>query len=197
MPNTRRIALFGGTFDPTHLGHVALADLARQALALDEVRFLPCRFSPHKRDVMPSSASDRLEMLRLAIDGLPWAVVDDFEICHEGPSFSYQTAEAMAGRFPGVRLFWIMGCDQWEALSRWEQPQRLAACVEFIVFARGGHPMSREGYVLHVVKGEHPASATSIREAVGRRESSHPWLAPPVADWIERHQLYRNEGATT
>lgn len=191
MPKTRRIALFGGTFDPVHRAHVELTDLARQALELDEVRFLPCYLSPHKRDLMPASASDRLAMLRLATDELPWAVVDDFEIRREGPSFSYQTAEAMAARFPNARLFWIMGCDQWDALSRWEQPQRVAACVEFIVFARGAYPMPREGYVLHVVQGEHPASATAIRESVGCRDAPHPWLAPLVAEWIEMHQLYR------
>jgi nicotinate-nucleotide adenylyltransferase len=129
-------------------------------------------------------------MLRLATQELPWAVVDDCEIAREGPSFSYQTAEAMAARFPGAKLFWIMGSDQWDALPAWAETKRLAACVEFIVFDRGNHPQPRAGYALHVVEGVHPASATEIREAIAAGESAHPWLAPDVARWIGGHRLY-------
>lgn len=187
MREDRKIALFGGTFDPVHLGHVHLAELAVKAMKLDEVRFLPCRISPHKTADAPSSAADRLQMLRLATHGLPWAVVDDFEVGREGPSFSYQTVEAMAARFPNSRLFWIMGEDQWDALPRWAEPQRLAACVEFIVFSRGKMPAPREGYVMHLVDGSHPASATAIREALSHGETAHPWLHPDVARWIAEH----------
>jgi len=192
MSDARKIALFGGTFDPVHLGHVHLAELAVKAMSLDEVRFLPCRISPHKSDQAPSSATDRLQMLRLATHGLPWAVVDDFEVGREGPSFSYQTAEAMAARFPGSRLFWIMGADQWDALPRWAEPQRLAACVEFIVFSREKIPEPRQGYIMHHVDGCHPASATAIRKALSQGETAHPWLHPEVSNWIfERGNPYK------
>ena len=193
MSETRNIALFGGTFDPVHLGHVYLAEAARNVLSLDEVRFLPCRISPFKSGNTPTAAADRLEMLRLATQDLPWAVIDDFEIRREGPSFSYQTAEAMKQRFPQDRLFWIMGTDQWDVLPSWAQPQRLAACVEFIVFARGTPPQPRDGYVLHVVAGEHPASATEIREAITAGETAHPWLNPAVAKIITERGLYQPE----
>jgi nicotinate-nucleotide adenylyltransferase len=189
--NVKKIALFGGTFDPVHLGHVHLADAARQVFALDEVRFLPCQISPHKTTAAPTSAAERLEMLRLATAGLPWAVVDDCELHREGPSFSYQTAEAFAARFPKARLFWIMGGDQWDALPRWRHPERLAALVEFIVLARGRPPLPRAGYVLHVIEDEHPASATAIREAIAHGATDHPWLAPAVSEWIAAHGLYK------
>lgn len=192
MSEPRKIALFGGTFDPVHLGHLHLAETARKALALDEVRFLPCRISPHKTDSAPADPADRLEMLRLATEGQPWAVVDDCEIRREGPSFSYQTAEAMAVRFPGARLFWIMGTDQWDALPNWAEPRRLAARVEFIVAARGNPPQPREGYVLHLMEGGHPASATAIRKAIVGGETAHPWLHPAVAKWINERGLYQD-----
>ncbi len=192
MPALRKIALFGGTFDPVHLGHVHLAGVARDKLGLDEVRFLPCRISPHKQDAVPASATDRLEMLRLATADLPWAAVDDFEVRREGPSYSWQTAEAMVARFPNARLFWIMGGDQWEALATWAEPQRLAACVEFIVFARGGKmPQARGGFRMHPLDGSHPASATEIREACARGETNHPWLEPAVSRWIRTQHLYQ------
>jgi nicotinate-nucleotide adenylyltransferase len=194
MSDSRKIALFGGTFDPIHLGHLHLASLAKDALALDEVRFLPCRISPHKTGGSPASGEDRCEMLRLAAAGLPWAVVDDFELHQPAPSFSWQTAEAMAARFPGSRLFWIMGGDQWEALPRWSHPERLAADVEFIVLARGEAVGPREGYRLHVVRGEHPASATDIRRSISEGNSTHAWLPSSVARYIAEKRLYAAEG---
>jgi nicotinate-nucleotide adenylyltransferase len=191
MSAPRKIALFGGTFDPVHLGHVHLAEIARDMLGLDEVRFLPCRISPHKQDTKPASADDRLEMLRRATAGLPWAVVDDFELRRDGPSYSWQTAEAMAERFPEARLFWIMGGDQWDALLKWKYPERLAAHVEFIVFTRAGRLNPRDGFVLHALEGGHPASATTIREDFARGETNHPWLAPAVSSWIDERSLYQ------
>lgn len=188
---TRKIGLFGGTFDPVHRGHTHLAECAMKELLLDEVRFLPCRISPHKLGRVPASAADRLQMLRLATAGLPWAVVDDFETLRDGPSFSYRTAEEMAREFPGCRLFWIMGTDQWKALESWVEPARLAACVEFIVFARGERPERRAGYRMHALEGSHPASATAIRDAIARGETDHPWLEPEVSRWISGHKIYQ------
>ena len=191
MTHPRKIGLFGGTFDPVHLGHLQLATLVHDTLALDEIRFLPCRISPHKSGTAPTSGEDRVEMLRLATRGLPWAMVDDFELHQPGPSYSYQTAESMAGRFPGARLYWIMGGDQWEALPRWKHPERLAACVEFAVLARGETPQPREGFKLQVIRGNHPASATEIRTAISTGAASHPWLAPAVAKWIRVNGIYQ------
>lgn len=185
------IGLFGGTFDPVHLGHLHVAELAKSALALDQVRFIPCRISPHKLASTPTPADERLAMLRLATAGLPWAVVDDIETIRDGPSYSWQTAEAMKSRFPGARLFWIMGADQWQALPSWAEPERLAACVEFIVFSRGSIPGSRPDFVLHTIQSEHPASATRIRTDLASGQCSHPWLHPAVANHIARHGLYR------
>ena len=190
MTDPCNIGLFGGTFDPVHLGHIHLAKLAKEALALDEVRFLPCPISPHKSGTAPASGEDRCKMLRLATAGLAWAVVDDFELRQTGPAYSYLTAEALAEKFPAARLFWIMGGDQWDSLPDWKNPERLAGKVEFIVRARGKQPQPRDGYRLHIVQGDHPASATEIRGAISSGLDFHPWLAPAVASWITSKQLY-------
>ncbi len=190
MSDTRRIALFGGTFDPVHLGHLHLARLAKDTLSLDEVRFIPCRISPHKLGSEPTPADERLAMLRIATAGLPWAVVDDVEAGREGPSYSWLTVCEMRERFPQARLFWIMGTDQWETLPHWAHPERLAACVEFIVFSRGAPPVAREGHVLHGVHSDHPAAATRIREALAAGETRIPWLDPAVEAHIGKLGLY-------
>jgi len=191
MSDTRRIGLFGGTFDPVHLGHLHLARVARESLGLDEVRFIPCRISPHKLGSEPTPAAERLAMLRLATRNEPWAVVDDLETLRAGPSYSWQTARETRDRFPQARLFWIMGTDQWEALPHWAHPERLAECVEFIVFSRGAPAAPRNGYGLHAIHADHPASATRIREALANGENHLPWLDPEVESHIRRLGLYR------
>lgn len=191
MPAPLRIALFGGTFDPIHLGHVEIASRARERLALDEVRFLPCHTSPHKQGIVSAPAADRLKMVRLATQSLSWAVVDDFDLNRPAPSYSYETAEEMARRFPQARLYWLMGADQWRALPRWKNPERLAEMVDFIVFSRDGEPEPRPGYRMEYLPGTHPASATAIREAFSAGASDHPWLDRAVASYVAERGLYR------
>ena len=190
MSAQRRIALFGGTFDPIHLGHVGIARQARDLLELDEVRFLPCHTSPHKVGVASAPAADRMEMARLATRDLPWAVVDDFDLSRPPPSYSYETAEEMARRFPQARLFWLMGADQWRALPRWKEPERLAKLVEFIVSTRHGAPEPRAGWRMHFLNATHPASATAIRQALAAGQTGLPWLDPEVERFLRRRRLY-------
>jgi nicotinate-nucleotide adenylyltransferase len=191
MSERKRIALFGGTFDPVHLGHVHMATLAKAAADLDEVRFMPCRISPHKIGRATAPAEDRVEMLRLATKDLPWARVEDYELNGPEPSFSYLTAETLAAREQDAEWFWLMGGDQWDALPRWKHPERLAAVVTFLVLARGGEtPQSREGFRMQVVPGDHPASATAIRNSCRSGPLLKDWLAPEVADFLELKHLY-------
>ncbi|GAA5482659.1 nicotinate (nicotinamide) nucleotide adenylyltransferase [Haloferula sargassicola] len=190
FPAGEKIALFGGSFDPVHLGHVAIARLAVAQMGLERVIFLPCRISPHKQaGAPPAAGEDRLAMLRLATAGLPWAEIDDFDLVQPPPSFSYLTVAEMQRRHPRARLFWLLGKDQWDALPRWREPERLAASVEFIVFSREGEPLPRAGWTMHHLSGEHPASATAIRRnlAAGR---SPQHLDPTVLDFIRTRGLY-------
>lgn len=191
MSERKRIALFGGTFDPVHLGHVHMARLAKEAADLDEVRFMPCRISPHKIGHVTAPAEDRVEMLRLATTDLPWAKVEDYELTGPEPSYSYLTAEALSAAEPEAEWFWLMGGDQWNALPRWKHPERLAAVVTFLVLARGGEmPCPRAGFRMQVIPGEHPASATVIRESCQTGAIRQEWLNPLVSDFLQRKHLY-------
>ncbi|MBT8035972.1 MAG: nicotinate (nicotinamide) nucleotide adenylyltransferase [Verrucomicrobiae bacterium] len=189
----KRIALFGGTFDPIHLGHTHLAAAAVDQLNLDRVIFLPCHQSPHKLGASHASASQRLAMCQLATDAFDWAQVDDHDLRGAGPWYSWLTAEAMHRRFPDARLYWLMGTDQWQALPRWSRPDHLSDLVEFIVFTRGDAPSPRSGYRLHPIVGDHPASATEIRRTMRDRATTGlmtHWLHPAVADYITDQALY-------
>lgn len=192
QPTARQnICLFGGTFDPIHLGHTHIAKAAVDELQLDRVIFLPCKQSPHKQGQDHASEHHRLEMCRLATAGFDWAEVDDFDITAPAPSYSWRTAEAMTRRYPEARLFWLMGTDQWQSLPEWDRPEHFASLVECIVFTRGDAPEPMKGYRLHTISGNHPASATAIRKSAATHLHTD-WLAPEVRDYIVAHHLYLN-----
>lgn len=171
-----------------------IARSAVEALDLDRVLFLPCRQSPHKLGDDHASAEHRLAMCQLATKGLDWAYVDEYDLLNPPPNYAWLTAQAMAQRFPGARLFWLMGTDQWQALPRWKHPEKLAELIEFIVFARGTCPTPRDGYRLHQVHGDHPASATAIRQSPYQAPATD-WLHPDVAQYIKTHRLYHLDDA--
>lgn len=185
----KRICLFGGTFDPIHLGHQHIAAAAQKAMQLDQVLFLPCKQSPHKADQSLATESQRLEMCNLATENLPWAKVDDHDLKAPSPSYSWRTAESLKSRFPEAKLFWLMGTDQWDALPQWNRADYLATLVDFIVFSRGTQPKPRPNITMHPIQGHHPASATQIRQAAPER-LQEPWLHKKVIQYIQSQQLY-------
>lgn len=192
MTGPRRIALFGGSFDPVHEGHIEVAKTAVEALNLDEVRFIPCRISPHKQEAPPASPEARLEMLSLAVANLPWASIDDTELKEPPPSYSYKTAARIQQEEPDAQLFWLLGTDQWESLPCWKFPEKLAEMLEFIVFRRGPLPKPRDGWRMKSIEGHHPASSSAIRRAVKDGEIPLEWLNPDVWRFIEKESLYRD-----
>ncbi|MGB2402848.1 MAG: nicotinate (nicotinamide) nucleotide adenylyltransferase [Akkermansiaceae bacterium] len=189
MSKHSKICLFGGTFDPIHLGHMHIAQAAVDSLGLDKVIFLPCKQSPLKVAQAQASENDRLEMCRRATAGIDWAEVDDYDIVTKPPCYSWRTAESMTERFPDAEMFWLMGTDQWQALPHWNRPDHLAHLVKFIVYTRGEAPTPRQGYELHCINGNHPASATKIRTSMPQHLRDD-WLSPDVAQYIKKHHLY-------
>jgi len=184
-----RIALFGGTFDPVHLGHSSIAQSALEELDLDKVIFIPCRQSPHKEEQSLANEDERLEMLNLATAEFPWAEISEVETCLPPPSYSWMTAECMKEIFSDARMFWLIGEDQWDVIETWGRPHHLADLVEFVVHHRGGHPVPKPGFRAHFIKGDHPASGTAIRNAAPSSLASD-WLHPNVERFIRSSGLY-------
>ncbi|MBC7980305.1 MAG: nicotinate (nicotinamide) nucleotide adenylyltransferase [Armatimonadetes bacterium] len=186
----RRIGIFGGSFDPVHEGHLYLAGVAKEAVGLDEVWFIPCWISPHKTDRAPARGELRVKWLRLALQGIEWAKVNELELKKGGVSYSYETAESLVALHPNTEWYWIMGGDQWLDLPTWKFPHRLAAQVEFIVLARNGIEIKpRDGYRLHVVHGQHPASATEIRLALAAGDPEIPFLHEGILSMVAEGKI--------
>lgn len=185
-----RIAIFGGSFDPVHLGHLAMATAAREVAALAEVLFMPAAVSPFKKGTV-ASAEQRHQMLSIALadEGLDWSRVSDFEWKRPGPSYSWETARHFRSLEPDTEWCWILGTDQWEQIDRWAEPERLRESLHFLVFTREGQIVrDRAGWRHTAIPFAHPASSTAIRsDFAGHRD----WLTPGVAAFAEKEGIYQ------
>lgn len=189
MKKRRRVALFGGTFDPVHQGHLSIARWAHEQADLDEVVFLPCQQSPHKSSASLASAAQRYEMLCMAMTE-PWMRVDNYELQSPAPSYSVDTVRHFQNIIPGVDWFWIMGADQWQALPKWREPEYLAEHLTFLVFSRDAAVEPREGYRHLLLHGHHPASATELRNPSGPHYLDRNWICPAVLEYLQKQNLY-------
>jgi nicotinate-nucleotide adenylyltransferase len=133
-----RLGLFGGSFDPVHLGHLLVAQAAREELDLTRLFFIPAGQSPFKPDSRPSPASERLRLLRLALAGQTWCEIDEQEIQRSGVSYTIDTLRDYVRRFAEVQLFYLIGADHLPQLPKWRAADELARLVEFVVIPRPG-----------------------------------------------------------
>jgi nicotinate-nucleotide adenylyltransferase len=136
-----KLGIYGGSFDPVHLGHLLVAQAAVEELGLDRLFFIPVALSPFKAGSKPTSAAVRLQLLRLALAGKTHCEVDDQEILRGGISYTVDTLRDYARRFPGAELFYLIGADNAAKLYEWAEPEMLARLAEFVVVPRpGGAP---------------------------------------------------------
>src|SRR6266404_1714406 len=139
-----RVGLFGGSFDPVHLGHLLVAQAAREELSLTRLFFIPAGQSPFKPDRRPTPAAERLRLLRLALAGKDWCEIDEQEIKRGGVSYTIETARDYARRFPEAELFYLIGADHVPQLPKWREAAELARLLEFVVIPRPGEAEWRE-----------------------------------------------------
>ena len=133
-----KIGIYGGTFNPPHTGHIHAAKQAVQILSLDKLLMIPDRIAPHKEIPAGSPTPEqRLEMLRIAADGVPCAEVSDIELKREGPSYSYLTVEALREEYPDAELFLLMGTDMFLSFETWKNPRRITQNATLAVMYRG------------------------------------------------------------
>ncbi len=185
-----KTALYGGSFDPIHHGHLILAREALEQLGLDRVVFIPAAVSPFKLDAQPVAAEIRLEMVRAAIAGEPRFECDDSEIHREGPSFTVDTVEAWRRRAPGDELFYFIGQDNVRDLPKWRRWEELRTLAQFVVFERDAGAPQHE---FPRVQRRFDVSATEIRKRVAESRSIRYLVPQAVRSIIEKHRLYQGE----
>src|SRR5688572_14521185 len=134
----KRIGLFGGSFDPVHIGHLLVAQAACEELSLDRLFFIPAAQSPFKPATEPAVAALRLRMLRLALAGKSNYEIDEQETQRGGVSFTIDTVRDYGARFPGAELFYLIGADHVPTLPKWRDAEELARLVQFVVIPRPG-----------------------------------------------------------
>lgn len=188
-----RLGLFGGSFNPVHIGHLLVARAALEELDLDRVCFIPAARSPFKSKDSLAPAGDRLCMLRLALAGEPQFEIDEQEIRRGEPSYTIVTVRDYVKRFPGAKLYYLIGSDILEQLPRWREAESLARLTEFVVVLRPGDvaPRLPPQYRIRAIKGfPFAVSSSQVRDRIktGRRID---WLTPPVvAEYIKNNRLY-------
>lgn len=202
----QRIGIFGGSFNPVHNAHLAVAQAARRELKLDRVLLIPAAIPPHKQNERLASDKHRLEMLRLAVSGRRGIEVDDREIRKGGVSYTVETIEELVREFPpGTRFVLILGSDSLVLFPKWKSVNRIFDLVEIAVYPRRGFAIEDLGALTGKFAPEQierlrhgflslppvDLSATEIRERWQRGEPVKGLLPESVEEYLRRHALWK------
>jgi nicotinate-nucleotide adenylyltransferase len=201
-----RLGLFGGTFDPIHLGHLILAEQCRESCALDRVWFVVAGEPPHKRRER-TVVAHRLEMARIAVAGHPAFVVSEIEATRPGPHYSVETLESVRREHPDDELFFLIGADSLNDLPTWRDPVRIAQLATIVVVNRTGieqvdrAPLPSFGPGSHeIVPVTIPSigiASTDLRRRASEGKSIRYMVPRGVGAYIEAQGLYRDGEANT
>jgi nicotinate-nucleotide adenylyltransferase len=191
-----KIGVYGGTFDPPHVGHLILAEAAREQLKLDKVMFVPAGDPWRKADRKVTSAHHRLEMTRLAVEGNPAFEVEDYEVVREGPSYTVETLEILHDHLGDeAELYLILGEDALADVPHWHQPERLVELSTLAVANRRGVTMPPLPFdrarVVPVLMPGIEISSTELRTRPSKGLSLRYQVPDAVLRYIEAHGLYR------
>jgi nicotinate-nucleotide adenylyltransferase len=208
MRSECRIGVFGGTFDPIHIGHLIIAEVFRVRLRLDEIRFLPAGRPPHKPDQMLSSDGDRVSMLELAIAGSAHYSISRLDIDRAGPSYTADTVEMLRRDLPSkTELYFLMGHDSLRDLPTWHDPERIIEHARLGVALRPGVSVRLDDIYAAI-----PAcvgrielidvpligiSSSEVRQAVRNAGPFRYQVLPSIADYIDARGLYRKAEVET
>ena len=197
-----RIGLFGGTFDPVHTGHMALAEQVREQMELHRIILLPAGNPPHKSERDITDKMHRFRMLRIAAASHPHFFVSDYEILKETPNYSYQTISDFKEMYPDDEIFFIVGGDSFVNFPKWKEYRKLLTLCPFIVVSRPG--IAPEAYfenfcgdetpprVFFIRDAQYDISSTRVRSLLTSGETPADLLPEGVADYIKEHRLYEN-----
>ena len=191
------MGLFGGTFNPLHNAHLAVARKALDQYELSGVVFIPNGIPPHKGQVLGCDKEGRFEMVRRTVQSIPELGVSRVEVDREGPSYTIDTIRALKDDYPQGICF-IVGADRLMKLDTWREPHELLRSVPFIIAPRSGVSLDvidvspfREAVIVPLQMDDVDLSSSGLRERIQRGESIREWVPEQVAKYVEEHQCYR------
>lgn len=193
-----KLALFGGSFDPPHLGHLAFARFALDALVPDRLLWLPAGRQWQKPDQVMAAGVHRVQMLKLLTAGEARFAVDDRELHRRGPSFTADTLREFKAEAPGAELMFLIGQDQYARLPTWYRAEAVASLATLVVVPRAGEtvvtPPGMPPHRLQVLNlPDTPISSTAVRDAVAHGNDISPLVGADVASYIDSHRLYEKK----
>ncbi len=189
-----RLGLFGGSFDPLHVGHLLAASESADRLGLDRVEFVTAARPPHKRPVAPAEARHEMVVLATARDRRFFP--SRLELDRAGPSFTVDTLRRARRRWPGAELFFITGADAYRDVGTWKEPEALFDLAQMVAVSRPGYdlarldPFFRERVRILEIPG-YEVSSTEVRRRVAEGRSIRYLVPFEVEVYIEKHGLYR------
>lgn len=188
-----RIGIFGGTFDPPHVGHLMVAQDAVEELGLDRLYWVPARQSPFKEEGAGSPAELRARLVERSIRGHPVFQLWRGELDRPAPSWTVDTVETFRATFPAAELHLLMGTDQWASFDDWKDPDRIRAMATICILGRGdGDGVGKPGPgVRHLSTRRVELSATEVRDRVRQGRSIRYLVTDAVLQDIELNELYR------
>lgn len=200
---TEKIGIFGGSFDPVHLGHTGLAADAVKQAGLDKVVFVPAKLQPFKLDKKLTSGDARLDMLRLATADMDNVEISSYELDAEGISYSYLTMRAMQGKYgEAAKLYFITGTDAFLKLDTWMNAEELLTSYSYVIGTRPGYKQEeldafidkqRRKYgteIININNTQIDVSSTEIRDMLRAGKSAADLISGEVERYIRENGLY-------
>lgn len=195
-----RIGIYGGSFNPIHIGHTSLTQSLVEQKIVDEVWLLVSPLNPLKQSANPDilDYEERLSIARLATEGMERIRVSDFESKLPIPSYTVTTLAHLTKAYPQHTFSLIIGADNWQDFHRWHKWEEILTTYPIIIYRRPGYelniPHDTQKTAKEITIAEtplYPVSSTEIRQAIRKGEIPHEWLAPKVLDYIKLNNLYR------
>jgi nicotinate-nucleotide adenylyltransferase len=195
----KRIGIFGGTFDPPHKGHIAIAEQAMKQLGLDCVYFIPAYIPPHKQQHSSTTVQHRLNMMKLAVSGRKEFKVSTIELRRRGISYTVDTLTVFKKRYPKAQLVLIIGADNLLQFNSWKSPKTILQLASLAVYKRKGFhlPLKESTIDFILLKGQMLlVSSTAIRNKIERGLAIPALVQNSVALYIKQHSLYLTQTHT-
>jgi nicotinate-nucleotide adenylyltransferase len=187
-----KIGILGGTFNPVHLGHLILAEEARESLGLDKIVFVPANIPPHKEGAEIAAGGARLKMLKAAIKGNKRLAVSDIELKRPGRSYTIDTIKALKSKYPGDELYFIIGSDLLTYLEEWKDLFQIIKIVRFVVATRPGYALeSLPQYLTRLKIRAVDISGFEVRRCIKEGKSFRYLVPEAVYNYINKNNLYR------